>query len=116
MKKALIMMTILVGMGIVLLPAWMRYAQGDEYSEGKSLFEEKCRICHGADGKGDGPAAPALNPRPSDFTNPKFWQGDVDKKIAKTIRNGHPPMPAFQLKESEIRALIVYLRHSFKKM
>jgi mono/diheme cytochrome c family protein len=116
MRKVRIMTTILVGMGIVLLSAWTRYAQGDEYSEGKSLFEEKCRICHGANGRGDGTAAPGLSHRPTDFTSSKFWQGDVDTKITKTIRKGHSPMPAFRLQESEIKALIVYMRRSFKKM
>ena len=90
-------------------------AQGDESSQGKELFAEKCAICHGADGKGNGPAAAAFSKPPADFTNPGFWQGDVDKKISDTIRNGHAPMPAFSLSSDEIQAIITYMKQSFKK-
>ena len=45
-------------------------AQGDENTQGKELYQEKCAICHGADGKGKGPAAAAFSKPPADFTNP----------------------------------------------
>jgi len=99
-------------LGVVL---WTWDAAGDEYAQGKKLFENKCQICHGSDGKGNGPAAAAMNPRPADFTNPEFWQGDVDKKIAETIRTGKGSMPAFQLTDDEIQSIIDYIRHAFKK-
>jgi len=35
---------------------------------GKDLFREYCAVCHGTAGKGDGPAAAALKPQPSDLT------------------------------------------------
>jgi len=35
---------------------------------GKLLFREYCAVCHGADGKGGGPAASALKIPPSDLT------------------------------------------------
>ena len=36
--------------------------------DGKSLFHEYCAVCHGADAKGGGPAAKALNAAPGDLT------------------------------------------------
>ena len=89
--------------------------QSDDLSQGKQLFQEKCTICHGANGKGDGPAAAAFSKRPADFNNPEFWNGDVNKKISDTIRNGRPPMPAFSLSSDEIKAIIAYMKQSFKK-
>jgi len=35
---------------------------------GADLFREFCAVCHGADAKGNGPAADALKTRPSDLT------------------------------------------------
>jgi len=35
---------------------------------GQQMYSEYCAACHGKDGKGDGPAAPALNKPASDLT------------------------------------------------
>lgn len=35
---------------------------------GKDLHREYCAVCHGVDGKGDGPAAAALKVAPADLT------------------------------------------------
>ena len=37
-------------------------------SDGQQMFTSYCAPCHGRAGKGDGPAAPALNPKPADLT------------------------------------------------
>ncbi|MCG6879023.1 MAG: cytochrome c [Deltaproteobacteria bacterium] len=87
---------------------------GGEVDQGKTLFDSKCVICHGANGKGDGPAAAALNPPPRDFSSSQFWQGNMDQEIADTIRNGLSPMPAFDLSDGEIKAIIDYMKHTFK--
>jgi mono/diheme cytochrome c family protein len=36
--------------------------------DGKDNFQEYCAVCHGADAKGKGPAAPALKTPPADLT------------------------------------------------
>jgi mono/diheme cytochrome c family protein len=36
--------------------------------DGKTLYREFCAACHGADGKGEGPAAVALKDTPTDLT------------------------------------------------
>jgi len=56
-------------------------------SEGQRLFVRHCSACHGVEGRGDGPAAPALQPPPADLT-----------RIAQR-RGGHFPV-------AEIRASI----------
>jgi mono/diheme cytochrome c family protein len=90
-------------------------AAGDELAEGKSLYAAKCQICHGANGQGDGPAAAALNPRPADFTKPTFWQNNAEEKIRRTVTSGKGAMPAFNLKDDEIKAVADYMAHTFKK-
>jgi mono/diheme cytochrome c family protein len=88
---------------------------GGEVDRGKTLFDTKCVICHGTDGKGDGPAAASLNPPPRNFQLPQFWQGNVEQNISDTIRNGLGSMPAFDLSDAEINAIINYMKHTFKK-
>lgn len=39
-----------------------------ERARGRDLFMTYCQGCHGASGKGDGPAAPALGKKPADLT------------------------------------------------
>ena len=37
-------------------------------ASGKDMYVEYCAVCHGKDGKGDGPAATALKKAPADLT------------------------------------------------
>lgn len=37
-------------------------------ASGKEMYDEYCASCHGKDGKGAGPAAPALKTAPTDLT------------------------------------------------
>jgi mono/diheme cytochrome c family protein len=90
-------------------------AAGDELGEGKSLYAAKCQICHGANGRGDGPAGAALNPKPADFTNPAFWQNNAGEIIKRTVTNGKGMMPAFNLGDGEIKAITDYMAQTFKK-
>ena len=39
---------------------------------GKRVFAQRCAVCHGPDGRGNGPAAPLMFPRPRDFSSGIF--------------------------------------------
>lgn len=99
---------------IILFTSNLLYSS--EYDQGKALYEEKCMICHGANGKGDGPAAAALSPAPKDFSKPEFWnREDVVEIITNQVKKGKGSMPAFNLSDDEIKAIIDYMSHTFKK-
>ena len=68
--------------------------------DAEELFKTRCVQCHGESGKGNGPGAAALNPKPRNYTYPA-WQAKVtDEDIKKTIVYGgaavgkSPNMPA----------------------
>lgn len=62
----------------------------ESIAAGKALFQQNCAMCHGNEGKGDGAAAAALNPKPANLAAGQFKYGGSDAEIFKTISNGVP--------------------------
>ncbi len=71
-------------------------------ARGKKLFQVNCASCHGALGKGDGPAGAALDPKPADLTAMAGRHPDGD--FAWKIEHGRGAMPAWKatLNEAQI--------------
>ena len=84
-------------------------------SAGKKLTADKaCTACHGERGKGDGPGAAALNPKPADWPS-KAVQDQTDGCVFWKITTGRGAMPPWAaLSENERWQLVHYLR-SLKK-
>lgn len=59
-------------------------------AKGKTLFATNCSSCHGADGRGDGPAAAALNPKPRNFHEGYWRYGGGLARVVRTISEGSP--------------------------
>jgi mono/diheme cytochrome c family protein len=55
--------------------------------KGADLFRAYCAPCHGDDGKGNGPVAPALNTKPADLTTIAARNGGVfpAQRVSKII-------------------------------
>ncbi len=85
--------------------------------DGQQIYAARCAACHGEQGNGQGALSKNFSPGPSNFTDPSFWQGDVNKKIADAITLGKKPMlpvkPA--LTPDEIKAVTEYMTKTFKK-
>ncbi len=87
--------------------------------EAKHTFATLCSTCHGADGKGDGPAAATLDPKPRNYTD-KAWQASItDEQLAKVILEGGaavgksplmPPNPQLKDKPEVIAELVKIVR------
>jgi len=57
-------------------------------TQAERMFATVCITCHGTDGRGRGPAADSLNPKPRDYTD-AAWQASVtDQELRDTILKG----------------------------
>ncbi len=82
-----------------------------QIEKGKVLFQQNCVACHGAEGKGDGPAAVALTPKPRNFTMAEGWKnGRSPAQVFKTLANGIPggAMASFATLSIEERCALVH--------
>ncbi len=88
-----------------------------DLGRGRELYRANCVSCHGSRGDGQGPAAAALTPRPSNFLDPKTMAVLSPWQAMNTIKLGVPGtgMTAFAaLGEGEVWDLAFYvlsLRH-----
>lgn len=56
--------------------------------QAQRIFGTRCSTCHGPEGRGNGPGAAGLNPKPRNFHD-KVWQAQViDDEIEKAIMYG----------------------------
>ena len=79
------------------------------------LYTKNCVTCHGAGGKGDGPASKAMKTKPQDFA--VALKGKSDADITKTVKEGvvgsegkatHPKMT--KLSDDELQSVVKYIK------
>lgn len=96
-------------------------SSGGNPDRGLPLFEAYCAGCHGFEGRGDGPMAPALERetgvRPMDLSDPAFQGRLSDEQLSKLIREGGDThrtgyMPAWglTLSQPQLTDLVAYIR------
>lgn len=86
--------------------------------EGAALYKQFCAPCHGAQGKGDGPAAAGLPVKPADHTNAQVMGKIADAELFKAIKEGGQAVGKSQamppwggaLRDEQIRSLVLYVR------
>lgn len=86
-------------------------ADAASLARGKKLFQQHCASCHGPEGRGDGPAAAALDPRPVNLAAMAGHHADGD--YAWKIENGRGAMPAWKgvLTANQIWDVVNYIQH-----
>lgn len=112
-----------VAIGVVLALAGAAGAGGGDASKGQVLFPMYCAACHGSTGKGDGPGAGALNPRPRDLTDGVYMAKLNDQYLFDVIAKGGPAlgksaaMPPWNppLKDQDILNVVAYIRSLSKR-
>lgn len=87
-------------------------------AKGAAMFTALCASCHGAEGKGDGPASVGLSDlwgqpiTPADFTVGTFKSGTTPEDLFRTVSSGveGTPMPPWGALPSETRwELVAYV-------
>ena len=88
---------------------------------GKIVYKEYCSQCHGPEGKGDGPAASGLNPKPAIHANIAFDQLPMDYLYTVINFGGRavgksPSMPYWGLTigQQGVADVIAFLKANFK--
>ncbi|HTO55849.1 MAG TPA: cytochrome c [Myxococcota bacterium] len=85
---------------------------------GKLLYAQYCTTCHGATGRGDGPAAAGLNPKPANHTDHVYMASLSDQHLYQVISKGGASVGKSAMmapwggviNDAGIKDLIAYLR------
>ena len=89
------------------------WAETGNPANGKAIYERLCGVCHGAQGKGDGPAGQMIKPPAADLTGSKL-KDKPDAELFQSIQSGRPStaMLAFkgQLSDQQIHDVVAYIR------
>jgi mono/diheme cytochrome c family protein len=119
-----------MGLAAAALAAGATRAAGPDPAQGRKLYEQHCELCHGTNGKGDGPLADQLKVRPPDLTEitkrraGKFPEAEVREIIdgrRKVRGHGGGEMPVWGRvfsrgtfgdveADAKLEALVAYLR------
>lgn len=79
---------------------------------GGAVFKAQCVACHGSKGKGDGPAAAALNPRPANLADAARMEKLSDDSLVQIVSAGRLTMPGYgkTLTQEQVREVVAYVR------
>lgn len=104
------------------LPAWVAPPSASQIinpiagsasaiGEGKILYTTYCVACHGDKGKGNGPGAAALNPKPANHTSAAV-QNQTDGEIFWKMTEGRGAMVPYKtaLTDKQRWSLVCYIR------
>ncbi|HNP59989.1 MAG TPA: cytochrome c [Nitrospirales bacterium] len=84
-----------------------------EGKQGRDLYRIHCLECHGAEGRGDGPRAALLAPRPGNLVS-AATSTKTDEELLEILANGVPRTAMHgwseQLSEEQRRNVLAYVR------
>ena len=115
-------LSLLVSSGsVVAALSWAEAAKPEpDAAAGQAAYRQSCARCHGVEGKGDGPDALRLYPKPRDLTSGVFTfrstasgTAPTDEDLFQTITNGLPSagMPDWKHLDASVRwQLVAYVK------
>jgi cytochrome c553 len=99
------------------LAADAKFELKGDAAKGEASFKMLCVACHGEKGDGNGPAGAALNPKPTNFTDPANSERLKPEYVYNVVKNGgaangrSPLMVAWSgvLKDDQLRDVAAYV-------
>lgn len=95
MARVALVIVLLLGIRGEVFPRQKPVETPEAVAKGKEIYMKRCWFCHGLDGKGDGPVADYLDPRPRDFTSgmyklrtTKDAEAPTDEDLFRTLTSG----------------------------
>jgi len=111
--KAIFFAFVLLALSISFAGPSLADTTPGDLEAGRLIFEDRCASCHGLQGRGDGPQAPFLSPRPGSLIS-AGTSAKSDSDLFATITSGKPrtAMPAWKdlLTEEQRRDVLAYVR------
>ena len=99
------------------VPSRFRLFDQTGQADGQRLFQTRCFVCHGRDGKGEGPSAIGLAEKPQDLTDANWQRTTSDDRIRSVIQGGGAAIgksgampPNADLTQEQIQGLIAFVR------
>jgi mono/diheme cytochrome c family protein len=103
-------------MGLIV-PASAAPSTSIELEQGRAVYQRHCSDCHGPEGRGDGPQATSLSPRPGNLISAQT-SAKSDQELMKIIAKGRPrtAMTGWEdrLSAEEQAAVLGYIRSLVK--
>ena len=105
-RKAIASCTFAAVLGVILCVLLVTPAAGQD---GKQIYNNRCALCHGADGDGKGVIMQTVP------FGAEFWKANDDAAISKAIVEGKGKMPAIPLSPEETKAVVEHMKSTMKK-
>lgn len=104
------------------------FASQEDIAQGEAIYqgikqvtgiEVACAMCHGKEGKGDGPLAKAIDPNmnPTNFTDEERMKNAMPGQMFLVIKKGTPGtgMNSNNASDLDIWQLVAYIKSAFIK-
>lgn len=117
MKKRYVVSSMMMGLAMGLGSVTASAEQSNAFA-GRQVFDNYCFVCHGMDGKGNGPLAKQLPKEPSNLADNSKMMNRTDKQLTQIVEGtvdhglirGKMPKWNLALSPTQIQSVVAYIR------